>query len=35
MQAVTVGFRIDGHGPNAQVLAGADHADGNFAAIRN
>jgi hypothetical protein len=32
--AVTVGFRIDGHGADAQLLAGADDdADGNFAAV--
>src|ERR1700678_1376317 len=33
MQTVAIGFRIDGHGLNAQILAGTDDTNGDFAAI--
>ena len=33
VQAVAVGFRIDGDGLDAQILAGADDANGDLAAI--
>ena len=33
VQAVAVGLRVDRYGPYAQFLAGADDAQGDFAAI--
>ena len=33
VQAVAVGLRVDGDGPDAQVLAGADDAEGDLAAV--
>ena len=33
VQAVAVGFGVDRHGADAQVLAGADDAHGDFAAV--
>ena len=35
MQAVAVGLGVDGDGGNAHLLAGADDADGDLAAVRN
>ncbi len=33
VQRVAVGLGIDGHGGNAEFLAGANHAQGDFTAI--
>ena len=35
VQAVAVGLGVDGHGANAQILAGANDAQRNFAPVRN
>ena len=35
MQRITVGFAVNGHGADAQFLAGADHPQGDLSAIGN
>jgi hypothetical protein len=33
VQTVAIGFRVNGHRFDTQILAGADNANGDFAAI--
>ncbi len=35
VQGVAIGFGVDGHGANAQFLAGADDPQGDFTAVGN